>query len=325
MKGLVFIFCCLAGLSGCASSGRQTVAQDANFIIIKPLPQDDLTSLAIAYLGHPQDASIIARYNPQLNLSKGDVVAIPKRNFNPAAVYVNGYQSIPILCYHQFSAGPANNSMVVSANNFEQQMAYLQQHDYRVISLQEFHHFTQGQQALPEKSVVITIDDGYKSYLEIAYPILKKYGFASTLFIYPDFIGVGSALNWRDVGFLNNDPLVDIQSHSKSHDNLSPKAGGENSSAYLQRLATEVLDTDKILQQKIQRTAQYFAYPYGNTSQQLIDLLAKQHYQLGLTVKKGSNPTFASPYLLNRTMIYADDNLTTFVKQLDGFKQVNLK
>jgi len=70
---------------------------------------------------------------------------------------------------------------------FDQQMRYLKDNHYRVISLNELLDFLNYRHAIPKRSVLITIDDGYRSAYDIAYPILKKYGFKATLFIYTDF------------------------------------------------------------------------------------------------------------------------------------------
>ena len=56
-------------------------------------------------------------------------------------------------------------------------MEYLAQNGYHVLPLARLEDFLAGKTPLPRKSVVITIDDGYRSTYEIAYPILKKYGF----------------------------------------------------------------------------------------------------------------------------------------------------
>ena len=57
--------------------------------------------------------------------------------------------------------------------------------------------FLAGKEALPTKTVVITIDDGYRATYEIAFPILRKHGFPATVFLYSDFVGAADAMTWR--------------------------------------------------------------------------------------------------------------------------------
>lgn len=322
LLGLVFSL----ALTSCSISNRTLVAQNADFWLVEAGSDDNFALIAQDYLGDPALASTLVRYNPGIKVKPGEVIAVPKGNLNPAAVYANGMQVIPILCYHQFTSKKRSlNSMMVTRNNFAQQMAYLKDNGYQVIPLSDVGPFLQGKKPLPEKSVVITVDDGYASFYQVAYPILKQYGYPSTLFVYTDFVGIGRALSWQQIEELNNDPLVAIQSHSKSHANLARAADSESEKDYLDRLEEEVDKPAQILRKKTQHPIEYFAYPYGNSSPELIKILEERDYQMALTVRKGSNPSYSSPYLLRRTMIYGQDSLKSFSSKLDVFRQINLQ
>lgn len=326
MKYFAVLIVAVFWLSGCASQGHSVVVNKDEFLIVQASSKDSYASIAQRYLGSQNFAEVIRRYNPGIEINAGSNIIVPRQNFNPSAVFSNGYQRVPILCYHQFHMSDGKSGgMVVSKNEFEQQMSYLQTEGYTVVPLSDIRPFLEGNKSLPLKSVVITIDDGYESYFNVAYPILKKYGFHSTMFIYPEFINAGVSLDWQQVKTLDNDPLVDIQSHSKTHASLIPKLSGEYEQDYLARLETEVVDTDKILKKRIGRSADLFAYPYGNSSKQLIDLLEQREYNLAVTVKKGGNPSFAYPYLVRRNMVYGKSSLATFRKHLDVFKTMDLK
>jgi peptidoglycan/xylan/chitin deacetylase (PgdA/CDA1 family) len=320
----LLILSCL--LASCASTQRQVIASSDNFIVIQTSDNDTYGSLAEEFLGSKKYSEVLERYNPETSITTGTFIAVPKRTINQSGVFVDGYQRVPILCYHQFTEdSESQNKMVVTRAEFESQMDYLAANNYQVLTLSELGSFINGKKELPIKSVVITIDDGYKSYLDVAYPILKKHNFPSTMFVYPDFIGAGSALKWGDVKFLSETGLVDIQSHSKSHDSLSPLPGGESGKDYLARLKIEVEGAEKILFSRIEQTINHFAYPYGNSSLEIVELLEQNDYELAVTVQKGSNPSFSTPFLLHRTMIYGGDSLNTFKKSLDTFSQVDLK
>ena len=311
---------------GCASTERQVIASNDDFIVLQAGDGDTYESLAVEFLGGKQYAEILERYNPQTPITTGGYVAVPKRTINRSGVFVDGYQQIPVLCYHQFTAdNHSKNKMVVTRAEFERQMTYLAENKYHVLALGELGSFLNGKKELPLNSVVITIDDGYKSYFEVAYPILKKHNFPSTMFVYPDFIGAGPALKWQDVKHLSKTPLVDIQSHSKSHDSLSPLPRGESDKEYLSRLKVEVEGAEKILSRRTGQLINHFAYPYGNSSLEIVELLEQNDYQLAVTVHKGSNPAFSAPFLLHRTMIYGGDSFNTFKKSLDTFNKVALK
>jgi peptidoglycan/xylan/chitin deacetylase (PgdA/CDA1 family) len=321
---LVILSCLL--LVSCASNQRQVIASNDDFVVIQAGDTDTYGSLAEEFLGGKQYSEVLERYNPETPITTGTFVAVPKRTINQSGVFVDGYQRVPVLCYHQFTEDSVSqNKMIVTRAEFESQMDYLAANNYQVFALSELGSFINGKKELPIKSVVITIDDGYKSYLDVAYPILKKHNFPSTMFVYPDFIGAGPALKWQDVTFLSKTPLVDIQSHSKSHDSLSPLPGGESDKDYLARLKIEVEGAEKILSRRTEQAINHFAYPYGNSSLEIVELLKQNDYELALTVQKGSNPAFSAPFLLHRTMIYGGDSLHTFKKSLETFSKVSLK
>jgi hypothetical protein len=257
-------------LVDCANNRREVVAKSDDFLILKTAEADSYATLTEQYLGDAKYANVIQRYNPGMSVNSVSQIAIPLKNMNRSGVYTNGYQKVPVLCYHQFTAiEKAKSKMLVSAAEFEAQMKFLHENDYQVIPLEDLAPFLKGLKELPLKSVVITIDDGYKSYLDVAYPILKKYNFHSTMFVYPEFVGAGPALKWRDVKTLNDDPLVSIQSHSKTHDSLSERPSGETDADYQQRIKLEVEGSQKILSRRTGNTINHFAYPYGNSSAKL--------------------------------------------------------
>jgi peptidoglycan/xylan/chitin deacetylase (PgdA/CDA1 family) len=321
-----FILVIALTLSACSSTKRTIIAENQNYLIVQARGVDDYPALAKDYLGDPGFASVIQRYNPGLEVLNGSEIAIPKKNFYSSSVFANGYQRIPILCYHQFTAKTkGQNGMVVPLSEFEQQMSYLKDNGYHVLPLRDVRLFLDGKKPLPDKTVVLTVDDGYESFYTVAYPVLKKYGFASTMFIYPDFVGGGVALDWDQIRLLDKDPLVDFQSHSKTHDSLSIRPGGEESSSYTKRLKVEVEETDRILKGNIGRQAVHFAYPYGNTSKELVELLNKNEYDLAVTVKKGRNASFSSPFLLYRTMIYGGNSFQAFKRSLKVFEKADLR
>ncbi len=91
--------------------------------------------------------------------------------------------NILILMYHRFGEGAAK----ISAEKFELHLEYLKE-NHRVLSLSEMVESSQNGKTLPPNSVVITIDDGYRDAYEIAFPLLKKFGFAATVYAITDFL-----------------------------------------------------------------------------------------------------------------------------------------
>lgn len=304
--------------------GGQVLGRSERFVLYQPVAGDTLKSIAARYLGSESRDWVIADFNDMAQAEPGRVLAVPLTAIDPIGVAADQYQTVPILCYHRFSGGNgvSNSKMVVTAGNFAAQLDWLSRNDYRVISLAQLTGFLEGHQALPKRSVVITIDDGYESVHRHALPVLRKYGFPATLFAYTDFIGAADALSWQQLQELAASGLVDVQAHSKSHRNLIERDAAETDAHYRQVLDAETRTPRDLLERKLGSSVRHFAYPYGDANQSVLDTLARQRFQLGVTVTPGGNGFFAQPLMLRRTMIYGDQDLAAFKAKLQIARSV---
>ncbi|MDX1810466.1 MAG: polysaccharide deacetylase family protein [Gammaproteobacteria bacterium] len=300
-----------------------TFAKNDEFVVLITQQGDTLENLSEKYLGDKNKSWIIADFNDIDDVVPHRELVIPLKSQNHTGIYINGYQTIPILCYHRF--GPGHEKMIVSGKNFRQQMQYLKDNGYHVIAMKDVYDFVDGTGSLPKKSVVITIDDGYRSTYEIAYPILKEFGYPATVFLYTDFMGARDALNWTQNKEMLASGLIDLQPHSKSHPNMSLAKIGESPEDYWKRIKKEIDNPSAKIKRFLKNPLHTFAYPYGDTNEQIISYLKKKKFLLGVTVQPGGNPTFAHPYMLHRTMIFGDHDLNDFKKALVTFKEVDLK
>ena len=110
--------------------------------------------------------------------------------------------NIDILMYHGFTdkdhhEGIENHSgKHLHIKKFDEQVRFLKK-NYNIVSLNDvLDYYTQGKK-LPPRSIVITVDDGYKSNWTLAYPVLKEYQVPATVFVATDFIDQKQAL-WVD-------------------------------------------------------------------------------------------------------------------------------
>jgi peptidoglycan/xylan/chitin deacetylase (PgdA/CDA1 family) len=341
LKSLILILC-IFSLCACATpenkssvsnekhSGKiklqkkLTFAKDDEFVVLISKKNDSLKSLAKKYLGDENRSWIIADFNNIDHVTPKREIVIPLKPQNSSGVYVNGYQTIPILCYHRFG-DTGHIKLTVSEKKFRQQMQYLKDNDYRVIPMRDMVNFISGKKSLPKKAVIITIDDGYRSTYEIAYPILKEFGFPATLFLYTDFTGARDAIKWSHAKKMYESGLMDIQPHSKSHPNMSLIRTSESKSEYRKRILNEVTIPSKRIKGKLEVPLHTFAYPYGDTNKMIIRYLKQNNYALGVTVQPGGNPVYAHPYMLHRTMIFGDHSLSEFKNYLNVFQERSLK
>jgi peptidoglycan/xylan/chitin deacetylase (PgdA/CDA1 family) len=286
------------------------------YVVITAIKTDTYESLARHYLGDGSLSYIISEYNKDVPISAGRTIVIPLQPVNPGGIYTDGYQTVPVLCYHRFSTKKSSDKITVSAETFERQMAYLKNYGYTVLTLKQFEAFIEYRQRPPRKSVLITIDDGWKTAQTIAYPILKKYGFPSVLFVNTHNIKEKQntkSLTWEELREMKATGLIDIESHSVTHDDLTRISD--------EQLKRELEESKRLIKTMLGTTTNAIAYPYGMFNSKTIDVMKQVGYKYGFTVIRGGNAFFFNPYALNRSMIYNSEKMEDFIKSLQTFRQ----
>ncbi|HMR68789.1 MAG TPA: polysaccharide deacetylase family protein [Rubrivivax sp.] len=288
-------------------------------LVYVPGGGDTLEGIAARFYGSAADAWRIAEANAAgwSPPSEGYPLVVPLVDTNPLGVDAEGAQLVPVLTYHRF--GPRASKMTVTPAQFEAQLQWLARERFSVVRLSDLGEFLAGRRALPGRSVVITVDDGYNSFHRYAFPLLLRYGVPATMFVYTDFVGAGDALSWAQLRELAASGLVDVQAHSKSHRNLAQREPGETDDAYLRSIEIELraprAEIERRLADEGVRVRQ-FAYPFGDANQAVLDTMRRLGYEIGATVDPGGNAFFAHPLMLRRTMIFGDHDLDAFAARV---------
>jgi peptidoglycan/xylan/chitin deacetylase (PgdA/CDA1 family) len=301
---------------------RGDVFESESYIVTFARPGDNAERLAARFLGDAARAWLIEEHNGRRTFVWGQKVVIPRHPGNPAGVYATGYQLVPVLVYHHI--GPrAQGRLGVAASAFAQQMRYLKAHGYRTVSLDDLIEFTRLRRQLPRRSVVLTFDDGYTSFLRYAYPILKDLGFTATLFVYTDYVGLGrNALSWDDLRRLADEGFG-LGAHSKTHGELRRRPA-ESPGAFDRRVHSELNTPRQLFQARLGRTPRALAYPYGSHDDELIKKVSAEGYVAALSVRREGNPSFVHPLRIRRSQIYADMTLEEFARNLTVFHAEHL-
>jgi peptidoglycan/xylan/chitin deacetylase (PgdA/CDA1 family) len=304
-------------------TGEHVVYRSEDYAVLRLNGGENAESLALVFLGDPRKAWVIQEANKGKPWERGQVVVIPLRQEDKGGLTPEGYQIVPVLCYHHF-AEDCDSSLCTPPSVFEQQMRFLKEQGYSVISTAELVEFMAFRRAIPKKAVVINLDDGYRSAYEIACPILKKYGFPATLFIYTSFIGASNnALTWDQLKALKADGFQ-VGSHSVTHADLSKRMVGESEKDYVARIKGELVVSKQILDDKLNQNTQYIAFPYGAFSPLLLKLCEEAGYRVGFSVKAGGNPFFGEPLALKRDQILKKD-MESFAGKLKTLQPLSLK
>ncbi|GGY44439.1 polysaccharide deacetylase family protein [Parvularcula lutaonensis] len=207
---------------------------------------------------------------------------------------------LPILTYHSISDG--DGPTCTPPEVFREQMSVIAALGWSPVTVADAIRWRKGEANLPEKALLITFDDGFQDYAEIAAPILEDHHFPAVVFL-PTAV-IGERENWSGA----NDParplmdwetvrrlqegVTEFAPHSRHHANL-PTLGDEN-------LEDEVAGSKRELKEKTGIDAVSFAQPYGATDDRVEAAIAR-HYDIAFGVELGvatrSSPVTAMPRL----------------------------
>ena len=313
-----------AGACATAPAGRDAQTfESQDFLVVVPAAPETAETLAARYLGGAGRAWMVEDYTGQRAFPAGRPVVIPRRPWNPAGVTASGYQLVPILVYHNLDRQPKGR-LVQSAASFEQQMRYIKAQGFRTVTLAEFLEFTRLNRQLPRRSVVLTFDDGYRSFKQFAHPVLKELGFTATLFVYTDYVGAGgNALTWQELKELRAEGF-DVQAHSKTHGDLR-RAPGETQTEFDRRMQAELAVPRDLFKRQLGQAPDMLAYPYGRWDPDVLRQVKATGYIAAFTVRRQANTAFVPPLSIHRSQIYADMSLEEFAKNLTIFQEENLR
>src|SRR5437868_4095880 len=220
----------------------------------------------------------------------------------PAKIAIDQTAQVIVYGYHRFVNQVRRPDTEITPQMFEQQMQELKNRGISVIGMQDFMAWKRGEKNIPPHCAIITFDDGWKSQYDVAWPMMKKFGYTFTMFIYTEGVrgghfGGGEAITWEQLAELR-DAGSDIQAHSETHQDLRKpfdKVAKKKLSPpeYEQWLQNEVGRCKETLEQRLGIKVNCFAVPYGFYNQHIKDVAKGVDYEAVFTVY-GQPITFRS-------------------------------
>ena len=215
------------------------------------------------------------------------------------ALAINKSAAAIVLCYHRLEEHPRpKDPLALTPAEFEKEMQQIKDSGFTVIGLQDLLAWRRGDKNIPAKSAVITIDDGFVSGYDTAWPILKKFGYPFTMFVYINYIGSGGkSISWDQLAEMR-DAGVDIESHTYSHGDLrNPNdkyAVDKHTFEMIQNdvktlgpdgwLKKEIVDSKNVLEKQLGIKVNALAYPFGKYNQKVRDFVKEAGYEAAFTV-----------------------------------------
>jgi peptidoglycan/xylan/chitin deacetylase (PgdA/CDA1 family) len=219
---------------------------------------------------------------------------------------------VPILVYHHIrltaDGSRGLRRMTVTAEVFGQQMKFLQDSGYHVISFSDVADYLEQGRELPTLPVIISFDDGWVTQYENALPFLSQYHFPATFFVVTDYIGHRGFFSWAQLQTLLADGMK-IGSHSRSHPRLTKIADPA-------LLWDQIYNSKVVLESQLEVPVAEFAYPYGLYNTSATEMVKAAGYRLGRGCCSGVAHTSTDVFALRAIMVPND--LTKFQKYLEA-------
>ncbi|MEG1067325.1 MAG: polysaccharide deacetylase family protein [Anaerovoracaceae bacterium] len=216
---------------------------------------------------------------------------------------------VPILMYHGLTDKPANqNEYFINANIFENDLKYMKENGYTTITMTDLINYVYGKNgvdSLPEKSVVITFDDGYCNNYNLGSPLLKKYKSQGVISVIGSACEEASVAEYRSEDYCNvtweqleemqSSGLWEVQNHTYNLHELkngrkgARKKPNESSIVYKNMLIKDISTLQKKLTETLGVTPNTFTWPFGAITEEAHQVLVDLGFKATLSCYSGIN------------------------------------
>ena len=232
---------------------------------------------------------------------------------------------LAILGYHKIGEPPADwwSWFFVPGEIFAGHLSYLRKAGWQVMDILTFLRGITAPESLPERTALLTFDDGYRSMRTVALPLLLRFGYPAVLFVPTDYIGglndfeggnepEEAICDWDDLRELERSG-VSVQSHGASHRSFSELD--------LAAQEEELIRSKATLEAGLKKPIEVFSYPYGDDGREphsTVRALKRAGYRAACLYKGGPKPLggpnylpIVEPYRLIRLAMGPDTDLQT--------------
>ena len=232
-------------------------------------------------------------------------------------------KTIAVLAYHKIGE-PADDWYTynyISEKTFKEHLEYLKNSNWKCLDIKSFLSGLDDDNNLPDRSVLLSFDDGYASTYEVALPLLQRYNFPAVVFVPTAFVGSYNSFDadllvepaelmctWEQLSALENNG-VSVQSHGINHCHFS--------ALHVEEQVTEIHVSKSIIESKIKNEVKLFSFPYGDNvgnDNQIISILEGAGYKAAFLYGGGSfSCSTVHPFMIPRIPIGPDADLRSLL------------
>lgn len=201
---------------------------------------------------------------------------------------------IPIFAYHRFGDEryPSTN---ISDGVFEQQLKYLKENNFKVLTLGEAINLWEAGNEFPEKAVILSIDDGYLSFYTHGWPLLKKYNFHASIFIQTETVGGGDFMSWNQIREIQK-AGIEIGNHSAAHSYFVNLPKDKRKKVFLK----DLLASQEQFKNRLGFVPEHYAYPYGESTKGMEEILRQEGVIAATVQQSGVFSESSDPFAIPR-------------------------
>lgn len=230
--------------------------------------------------------------------------------------------STPFLMYHSVAADPPRTTarLAVTPDDLRDQLSWLADHGYTGMTFGDAAQaLLDSASGLPDRTVVLTFDDGYADFATTALPLLHRFGFPATLFVTTGWVAdagadsagtpLDSTLRWEQIRDAAG-AGIEIGAHSHSHpalDKLSPK-----------NLMDELTRSRGLLEDCIGASVPTMAYPFGYSNPAVRRAAHAAGYRYAAAVRNVRATASADRYRVPRLTVRRSTGPALFAEAVDG-------
>lgn len=215
--------------------------------------------------------------------------------FSPTkSVFSEKKTELIVIMYHQISENRALwGDYVIPTSLLREDFLYMKNNGFTPVCVNDLAAFSKGEGTLPEKPVLITFDDGEKSFLTKVLPLLKEFSYPAVVAVVGSLTELYTEngenddsyayLNWDDLKLLSQEPLVEIANHSYNMHSLTERRGmgkkqSETEEEYKESLKADFKKFHEEFYSHLKIKPTVLAYPYGIKTEALLNIAKKEGY-----------------------------------------------
>lgn len=227
--------------------------------------------------GRSEEKLISVKSLDNIRLTPPPSTPTPTSVPTPTPVPLVGYcLNVPVLLYHHVqpqaqAIEKSQASLSVDSEVFDQQMAYLASSGYTTITAKTLVDALRNKTQVSPKSILVTLDDGYKDNFDYAYPIFQKYRITANLLIPTGLLGGANYMSWDQVKEMKNSGLIYLIDHSWSHYSVNYGSA--------EKIKYEINTAKQQLQENTGQEVDIFGYPYGGFDDLSINVLKEEGFR----------------------------------------------